>query len=179
MMQDYHDNEWGKPVYDDMKLFQKLLLDMQQAGLSWAIVLKKRSDLLEAFDNFNPYVLCTYDQAKMDSLLLNDKIIRNKLKINAMVHNAKMYITHFGETKSFSKFLWAYVGNKPIDNHIMNPEDTPTHTHISDTISKDLKKLGFKFAGSVTIYAFLQAVGIYNDHIENCHIKTQKGVFTL
>jgi len=175
LMQDYHDHEWGVPVYDDLKLFQKLLLDMQQAGLSWAVVLNKRKDLLKAFDNFDPYKVSQYDQEKINELFNNPKIIRNKLKIHAMIHNAKMYLKHFGKTKSLSKYLWAYVDNKPVIHEIEDPNMRPTTTKISDQISKDLKKLGFKFVGSITIYAFLQAVGIYNDHEQTCHKKTNKG----
>jgi len=173
LMESYHDHEWGRPVYDDLKLFKKLMLDMQQAGLSWAIVLNKRKDILKAFDQFDPYVVSTYNDQKIDELLNNPKIIRNKLKINAMIHNSKMFIKHFRKKQSFSKFLWDYVDNTPIDHHITNLLDIPTKTQISDDISKALKKLGFKFVGSVTVYAFLQAVGIYNDHLETCHVKTK------
>lgn len=174
LMQDYHDHEWGVPVYDDLKLFQKLLLDMQQAGLSWAVVLNKREDILKAFDYFDPYKVSAYDTHKINELMNNPKIIRNKLKINAMIHNAKMYLKHFGKTNSFSKFLWAYVDNQPVIHEIKNPNMRPTTTKISDQMSKDLKKLGFKFVGSITIYAFLQAVGIYNDHEQTCHKKQIK-----
>lgn len=172
-MIEYHDNEWGKPVYEDLKLFQKLLLDMQQAGLSWAIVLNKRKDILEAFDNFDPYKLQHYNESDLNRLLDNPKIIRNKLKIQAMIHNAKMYIKHFGTKISFSKYLWDYVGGKPLDNQLKDFKNIPARNEISDKISIELKKLGFKFVGSVTIYAFLQAVGIINDHIETCYIKIE------
>src|SRR5690554_1631261 len=173
LMQSYHDHEWGQPVYDDLKLFQKLLLDMQQAGLSWAIILNKRKDILEAFDNFDPVIVSTYDDCKIKSLLDNPKIIRNKLKIYAMIHNSQMYLKHFGNNQSFSKFLWQYVDGKPIENNIKDSENIPTRSNVSDRISKDLKKLNFKFVGSITVYAFLQAVGIYNDHMMTCHIKKQ------
>lgn len=176
LMKDYHDHEWGIPVYDDLKLFQKLLLDMQQAGLSWAIILNKREDILEAFDNFDPYKVSQYDDKKIVELMHNSKIIRNKLKINAMIHNSKMYLVHFKERESFSKFLWRYVGDKTIDHKLKDMKDIPTKTEVSDNISKDLKKLGFKFVGSVTIYAFLQAVGIYNDHLENCHTRNKRSL---
>jgi len=172
-MIDYHDHEWGRPVYDDLKLFQKLLLDMQQAGLSWAIILNKRKDILEAFDGFDPYKLQHYTESDITRLINNPKIIRNKLKIQAMVHNAKMYIKHFGVNMSFSKFLWDYVGGKPLDNHLIDLKNIQARNEISDKISIELIKLGFKFVGSVTIYAFLQAVGIINDHIETCYIKNK------
>ncbi|ABX80744.1 DNA-3-methyladenine glycosylase I [Acholeplasma laidlawii] len=170
-MAHYHDHEWGVPLYDDLKLFQKLLLDMQQAGLSWSIVLNKRKDILEAFDNFDPYIMINYDEQKLNSLLTNPKIIRNRLKIEAMIHNAKMYIKHFGQINSFSDFLWSYVDHKVVVHDIKVPKDTPTETDISKLISRDLKRLGFKFVGSITIYAFLQAVGIYNDHQNDCFKK--------
>lgn len=173
LMIDYHDKEWGRPVYDDLKLFQKLLLDMQQAGLSWAIILNKRKDILEAFDNFDPYKLQHYNESDLNRLLNNPKIIRNKLKIQAMIHNAQMYIKHFGANISFSKFLWDHVGGKPLDNHLKDFKNIQARNEISDKISIALKKLGFKFVGSVTIYAFLQAVGIINDHIETCYIRKE------
>jgi DNA-3-methyladenine glycosylase I len=172
-MIDYHDHEWGRPVYDDLKLFQKLLLDMQQAGLSWAIILNKREDILEAFDGYDLYKLSHYTESDITRLINNPKIIRIKLKIHAMIHNAKMYIKHFGENTSFSKFLWDYVGGKTLDNHLIDLKNIQAHNEISDKISIELKKLGFKFVGSVTIYAFLQAVGIINDHIETCYIKNK------
>jgi len=168
MMLDYHDNEWGRPIKDDLKLFQKLMLDCQQAGLSWAIILNKRENFLKAFDNFNPTIVSKYDNAKVEELMNNPGIVRNRLKIKAMIINSKMYLEHFSTPGSFTNFLWQHVNHKPINSNLLPGSRIPATSSISDEISLKLKKLGFKFVGSTIIYAFLQAVGIYNDHYRDC-----------
>ena len=167
---DYHDNEWGRPVHDDNKLFEMLILEGAQAGLSWITVLKKRDAYRKAFDGFDPEKVALYDDAKIEELMANEGIIRNRLKINAAVINAKLFLKiqkHYG---SFDRFIWGYVDNKPIVGHWEKFEDMRTTTPISDKISKDLKKLGFKFVGSTIIYSFMQATGMVNDHLKPCFI---------
>ncbi len=168
VMMKYHDLEWGKPVRNDLELFSKLMQDCFQAGLSWSIILNKRDNFLKAFDHFNPYIVKDYDQDKIAELLLNEGIVRNKLKINAIVHNALCFVKHFSQEGSFSHFIWKYSNNQTIDHKLESLQDMKTTSMISDQMSKDLKKLGFKFVGSTVIYAFLQAVGVYNDHLVTC-----------
>lgn len=165
---DYHDNEWGRPVHDDIKLFEMLILEGMQAGLSWITVLKKREAFREAFDGFDPYKIALYDDTKIQELLENEKIIRNRLKIKAAVNNAKLYLKLIEKYGSFDKFIWSYVDYSPITNRWVNHSDMPASTPLSDKISKDLKKLGFKFVGSTIIYSFMQAIGMVNDHIIEC-----------
>jgi DNA-3-methyladenine glycosylase I len=165
---DYHDNEWGRPVHNDIKLFEMLILEGMQAGLSWITVLKKREAFREAFDGFDPSKVALYDDAKVQELLTNEKIIRNRLKINAAVNNAKLYLKLIEDYGSFDKFIWGYVDYEPIINHWEKHDDLPASTQLSDRISKDLKKMGFKFIGSTIIYSFMQAVGMVNDHITEC-----------
>jgi len=167
---DYHDNEWGRPVHDDIRLFEMLNLEGAQAGLSWITVLKKRESYRKAFDGFDPAKIALYDDAKVEELMANEGIIRNRLKILATVQNAKAYFTVVEKYGSFDKFLWAYVDNKPIQNKLEKYEDYQASTPLSDRISKDLKKLGFKFVGSTIIYAFMQAVGMVNDHMKWCFV---------
>lgn len=167
---DYHDNEWGRPEHDDRKLFEMLILEGMQAGLSWITVLKKREAFREAFDGFDPNKVALYDDAKIQELLTNEKIIRNRLKINAAVNNAKLYLKIIEDCGSFDKFLWGYVYNAPITNHWVKHDDMPASTPLSDKISKDLKKMGFKFVGSIIIYSFMQAVGMVNDHTTECFV---------
>jgi len=167
---DYHDNEWGRPVHDDKKLFEMLILEGAQAGLTWITVLKKREAYREAFDGFDPHKIIRYDDAKIAELMANAVIIRNRLKINAAITNAKLFIDVVGKYGSFDKFLWSYVDFKPIVNHFEKIEDIPATTPISDKISKDLKKMGFKFVGSTIIYAFMQATGMVNDHFTDCFV---------
>jgi len=167
---DYHDNEWGRPVHDDNKLFEMLILEGAQAGLSWETVLKKREAYQEAFDGFDPYKVASYDSQKIAELMANAGIIRNRLKINAAVINAKLFIDIIEKHGSFDKFIWAYVDNKPIVGHWEKFADMPLTTPISDKISKDLKKMGFKFVGSTIIYSFMQAVGMVNDHLSTCFV---------
>jgi len=164
----YHDEEWGVPVYDDTILFEFLILETFQAGLSWITVLKKRENFRKAFDNFDYKKIATYNQKKIDSLLENEGIIRNKLKIKATITNAQAFMNVQKEFGSFSKYIWEYIDGKPIKNTLNNYKDAPANTALSDTISKDLKKRGFKFVGSTVIYAHMQATGMVNDHEIDC-----------
>jgi DNA-3-methyladenine glycosylase I len=166
---EYHDHEWGVPVYDDRLLFEYLNLEGAQAGLSWYTILKKRENYRKVFDNFDPEKIITYDQKKINELLLNPGIVRNKLKVNAVVTNAKAYFKVVDEFGSFSSYIWSFVEGKPIQNHFASLSEVPATTEISDKLSKDLKKRGFKFVGSTICYAFMQAVGMVNDHIQSCH----------
>jgi DNA-3-methyladenine glycosylase I len=167
---DYHDNEWGRPVHDDRKLFEMLILEGAQAGLSWITVLKKRESYREAFDGFDPVKVAQYDDAKIAELLTNEGIIRNRLKVNAAVINAKLFLDIQEKHGSFDKFIWAYVDNAPIVGHWESFDDMPLTTPISDKISKDLKKMGFKFVGTTIIYSFMQACGMVNDHFKSCFV---------
>ena len=166
--QEYHDKEWGKPVYEDNKLFEMLILEGMQAGLSWITILKKREAFREAFDNFNPKKIAHYDDKKIGELLENKSIIRNKSKIKAAISNAKFFLEIQKEYGNFSQFLWQYVDFKPLVNRPKTLADLPTKTPLSDKISKDLKKRGFKFVGSTIMYSFMQAIGMVNDHILEC-----------
>ena len=165
---DYHDNEWGRPVHDDNKLFEMLILEGAQAGLSWITVLKKREAYRIAFDGFDPAIVAFYDDAKIEELMANEGIIRNRLKINAAITNAKLFLAIVEKHGSFDKFIWEYVGYRPIVGNWKSFESMPITTEISDKISKDLKKMGFKFVGSTIIYSFMQAVGMVNDHLTSC-----------
>ncbi|MDR1698521.1 MAG: DNA-3-methyladenine glycosylase I, partial [Prevotellaceae bacterium] len=166
----YHDYEWGRPVHDDIKLFEMLILEGAQAGLSWETVLNKRENYRAAFDGFYPSKVELYDDEKIAELLVNPGIIRNRLKINAAVINARLFLEIQEKHGSFDSFIWAYVDNKPIVGNWEKFEDMPITTAISDKISKDLKKMGFKFVGSTIIYSFMQAVGMVNDHLRNCFV---------
>ena len=167
---DYHDNEWGRPVNDDRKLFEMLILEGMQAGLSWITVLKKREAYRAAFDGFDPNKVALYGEAKTQELMANEGIIRNRLKISSAPINARLFLETAEKYGSFDHFLWRYVDGKPIVNHPEKIEDIPATTPISDKISKDMKKLGFKFVGSTIIYAFMQATGMVNDHITSCFV---------
>ncbi len=171
--QDYHDTEWGVPLYDDTKLFEFLILEGMQAGLSWITILKKRDDFRIAFDNFDVNKVAQYNDKKIAELLNNPKIIRNKLKINAAINNAKKFIEIQKSYGSFSKFIWAYVDNNPIVGNWKAQGDVPANTPLSDKISRDLVKLGFKFVGTTIIYSFMQATGMVNDHIKDCWVKNR------
>lgn len=164
----YHDDEWGVPVHDDRLLFEYLNLEGAQAGLSWYTILKKRENYRAAFDNFVPEKIITYDVKKIDELLHNEGIVRNRLKINAVITNAKAYLNVVEEFSSFDEYIWSFVGGQPIQNHFKELKDVPATTDISDKLSKDLKKRGFKFVGSTICYAFMQACGMVNDHIMTC-----------
>jgi len=165
---DYHDNEWGIPLYDDLRLFELLILEGMQAGLNWLTILKRRENYRACLENFNPEKMARYNQKKMDELLNNPGIIRNKLKINAIINNAKAYLQLVDEKQSFSSYLWSFVDNKPIVNRGLRPHQVPTTTGISDVLSKDLKRRGFKYVGSTICYAFMQASGMVNDHTQDC-----------
>jgi len=170
LYQQYHDQEWGVPVYDDRQLFEMLNLEGAQAGLSWITVLKKREHYRKVFDGFNPKKIAKYDQAKRDELLSDAGIIRNKLKVNAFIVNAQLYLDMQADSSSpnFSEYLWSFVGGKPIVNARKSLSDVPVTTAESDAMSKSLKKLGFKFIGSTICYAFMQATGMVNDHTIDC-----------
>ncbi|MCD4794835.1 MAG: DNA-3-methyladenine glycosylase I [Bacteroidales bacterium] len=165
---EYHDNEWGVPVHEDQKLFEFLVLDAFQAGLSWVTILKKRENFRKAFDDFNYKKIAKYDEKKEQELLRNEGIIRNKLKIKATITNAKAFIKVQEEFDSFNTYIWNFVNNKTIKNSYKRLEDIPATSKESDTMSKDLKKRGFKFVGSVICYAFMQAAGLVNDHEVSC-----------
>lgn len=164
----YHDKEWGVPIYDDDTLFEFLILEGFQAGLSWITILKKRTNFRAAFDNFNYKKISNYSDKKLEELRNNEGIVRNKLKIKAAVTNAQAFMKVQEEFGLFSKYIWSYVNGKPIVNAFEKREDVPATTELSDTISKDLKKRGFKFVGSTIVYAFMQAVGMVNDHTTDC-----------
>lgn len=168
LYRNYHDNEWGKPVYDDATIFEFLILETFQAGLSWYTVLAKRENFRKAFDNFSVEKIANYNQEKLDELAENSGIIRNKLKIKATVSNAQAFIKVQKEFGSFSKYIWEFVDHKPIDNQPVTLADVPATTKLSDKISIDLKKKGFIFVGSTVVYAHMQATGIVNDHLINC-----------
>lgn len=165
---DYHDKEWGVPLYDEDKLFEFLILETFQAGLSWITILKKRENFREAFDGFDYKKIALYNEDKVKELLNNAGIIRNKLKINATISNALAFIEVQKEFGSFSAYIWAFTGGLPIVNKFDKMGSMPANTELSDTISKDLKKRGFKFVGSTVIYAHMQATGMVNDHETEC-----------
>ena len=167
---EYHDKEWGRPEYEDRRLFAMLLLEGQQAGLSWTTILKKRENFYKAYDNFDPSILIHYDNNKIEELLQNTGIIRNRLKIQAAITNAKAYFKVVEQYGSLSDFLWKYVDYKPVKNNWQNLSEVPASTPLSDTISKDMKKLGFKFVGSTIIYAYMQSIGMVNDHLCDCFL---------
>jgi len=164
----YHDKEWGVPVYDDAKLFEFLILETFQAGLSWITILRKRENFRKAFDDFNYQKIAKYDDKKFDELIQNAGIIRNKLKIKATISNANAFMEIQKEFGSFSKYIWGFVNDKPIINQWKSMNEIPATTEISDILSKDLKKRGFKFVGSTVIYAHMQATGMVNDHVVSC-----------
>lgn len=167
----YHDEEWGVPVYDDQKLFEFLILETFQAGLSWITILRKRENFKKAFDNFDYKKVAQYTEEKIQDLMQDSGIIRNQLKIRAAVTNAKAFMETQKEFGSFSDYIWKFTGGKPIINRPKTLSDVPATTPLSDEISKDLKKRGFKFVGSTVIYAHMQATGMVNDHIEECWTK--------
>ncbi|MCL2391801.1 MAG: DNA-3-methyladenine glycosylase I [Oscillospiraceae bacterium] len=170
IFKDYHDFEWGRPEHNDQKLFEMLILEGAQAGLSWITVLKKREAYRIAFDGFDPNIVARYGDAKVEELMANEGIIRNRLKITSAITNAKLFLEVQKQYGSFDKFIWQYVDNKPIVGNFAKLEDMPASTEISDKISKDLKKIGFKFVGSTIIYAFMQATGMVNDHFPDCFV---------
>lgn len=168
LYRNYHDNEWGKPVYDDETIFEFLILETFQAGLSWYTVLAKRENFRKAFDNFNLKKIANYSEDKIAELAEDAGIIRNKLKIKATVTNAQAFIKVQEEFGTFSKYIWGFVDGKPIDNQPKTLSEVKATTPISDALSKDLKKRGFKFVGSTVMYAHMQATGMVNDHVMDC-----------
>ena len=164
----YHDTEWGVPVHDDQKLFECLLLETFQAGLSWITVLRKRENFRNAFDHFDYHKIALYDEGKIQELLQDTGIVRNKLKVRAAVSNAKAFLEIQKEFGSFDKYIWSFVDGTPIQNHWATTKELPATTEISDILSKDLKKRGFKFVGSTIVYAHMQATGMVNDHTIDC-----------
>jgi len=169
LYQKYHDEEWGVPTFDDKTLFEFLILEGAQAGLSWITVLRKRENYRKAFHQFNPEKIARYSENKIQRLKLDAGIIRNDLKIRSAVSNAQCYIELCNEKNSLSNYLWNFVEGKPIKNHWQSMKTIPANTPLSDTISKDLKKRGFKFVGSTIIYAYMQSMGLVNDHLTSCH----------
>ena len=164
----YHDEEWGVPVHDDRLLFAKLILDGAQAGLSWITILRKRENYWAAFDNFDPEKIARYDGAKIEALMQNPGIVRNRLKINATIKNAQAYLRLVDEGISFDAYLWSFVGGKPIVNALRSEADYVATSPESEAMSKALKKRGFSFVGPTICYAFMQAVGMVNDHLVTC-----------
>lgn len=168
LYRDYHDNEWGNPVYEDDKLFEFLVLETFQAGLSWHTILKKRVNFRIAFDQFDYSKIAQYDDKKIDELMQNVGIIRNGLKIKGTIANAIAFIEVQKEFGSFSQYIWSFTNGEPIDNKPQTVKNIPATSEISDAISKDLKKRGFKFVGSTVVYAHMQATGMVNDHVADC-----------
>ena len=168
LYKEYHDKEWGVPVYDDQKLFEFLILETFQAGLSWITILKKRENFQVAFDDFDYKKVANYPEEKIQELMLDAGIIRNQLKIRAAVSNAIAFMKVQEEFGSFSKYIWKFTDGKPIDNKRKSLKEVPATSPLSDEISKDLKKRGFKFVGSTVVYAHMQATGMVNDHMEDC-----------
>ncbi len=165
----YHDTEWGVPEYDDRALFEKLILDGFQAGLSWLTILRKRDGFRQAFDNFDPEKIARYDEKKQHDLLQNTGIIRNKAKIKATISNAQIWLDMMEKEAGFSDFLWHFMQGKPRQNMFKTMQDIPAHTAESHAMSKALRKKGFRFCGPTIVYAFMQACGFVNDHIMSCH----------
>ena len=171
LYRNYHDIEWGKPVYDDKTLFEFLVLESFQAGLSWYTILKKRENFKSAFDDFNYKKIANYSEEKVEELMHDAGIIRNRVKILATINNAKRFQEVQKEFGTFSKYIWTFVDGKPVVNHPKTLNDVPATTEISDALAKDLKKHGFKFLGSTVMYAHMQATGMVNDHLVDCHSK--------
>ena len=168
-MADYHDREWGIPVHDDRLLFEFLTLEGAQAGLSWSTILKKRQNYRDAFQQFDPKVVAKYDETKQAELMTNPGIVRNRLKISSTIDNAKAFLAVQKEFGSFDKYIWSFVGGKPLQNGRQTMKDVPASSPESDAMSKDLKRRGFRFVGTTICYAFMQAVGMVNDHLITCH----------
>ena len=173
LYRNYHDEEWGKPIYDDETIFEFLILESFQAGLSWYTILAKRENFRAAFDYFDYQKIAQYSEEKVEELIQNAGIIRNRLKILATINNAQKFMEVQKEFGSFSKYIWGFVNHEPIVNRPKTLKEVPAMTEISDALAKDLKKRGFKFMGSTVVYAHMQATGMVNDHVEDCWIKTQ------
>ena len=167
----YHDEEWGKPVYDDRTHFEFLVLESAQSGLSWITILKKRENYRVEYDNFNPDIVALYDEEKILKMLENPGIIRYRKKIESSISNAKEFLKIQKEFGSFNEYIWSFTEKKIIKNSWKNLSEVPAKTELSDTIAKDLKKRGFKFLGSTTVYSYLQAIGIVNDHLLECQFR--------
>jgi len=165
---EYHDMEWGVPVHDERKLFEFLILEGAQAGLSWSTILNKRQAYMQAFDNFEPAKVASYDDTKVQQLLTNSGIVRNRLKIQAAIQNARSFLVIQDQYGSFDTYIWQFVDGKPVQNSWKSLQEIPATTKESDAMSKELKKRGFTFVGSTICYAFMQAVGMVNDHIVDC-----------
>ena len=173
---EYHDSEWGVPVHDERKLFEFLILEGAQAGLSWSTILNKRQAYIQAFDNFEPTTVASYNDAKVQALLANPGIVRNRLKIQAAIQNARSFLEAQDQFGSFDAYIWQFVDGKPVQNSWKSLQEIPATTKESDAMSKDLKKRGFTFVGSTICYAFMQAVGMVNDHQVTCfrHAECQR-----
>ena len=169
LMLAYHDDEWGVPVHDDQRLFEFLTLEGAQAGLSWSTILKKRESYRDAFAGFDPAKVARFDARRRAALMKNPGIVRNRLKIESTVTNAKAFLAVRKEFGTFDRYLWSFVGGAPIRNRWAHMRELPARTEISDALSKDLKKRGFRFVGSTILYAFMQAVGMVNDHVAGCY----------
>src|SRR5689334_12407294 len=170
----YHDEEWGVVSHDDRHLFEMIILEGAQAGLSWITILRKRENYRRAFDRFDPKKIASYDRRKIKQLLADEGIVRNKLKIESTIDNARAFLEIKKELGSFDRFIWSFVGGKPIVNRHATMKDIPPRTPESDTMSKALKKLGFRFVGSTICYAFMQACGLVNDHVANCFLAPRR-----
>jgi len=168
LLEHYHDFEWGVPVYDDRLLFELLILEGAQAGLNWSTILKKREGYRKAFDNFDAELIARYDEQKIDELLTNPDIVRNKLKVNSVVSNARAFLKVHQEFGSFNDYIWLFVEGRPLHNTWNTAADIPVSTRLSELMSKDLTKQGFKFVGSTICYAYMQATGMVNDHTLDC-----------
>jgi DNA-3-methyladenine glycosylase I len=171
----YHDCEWGIPVHDDTHLFEMLILEGAQAGLSWETILKRREGYRQAFYFFDPLKVASMSNQELDTLLKNEKIIRNRLKVYSARQNAQVFLKIQSEFGSFDKYIWGFVNGKPIINHFEKFEEIPLTTLESDRLSKDLKKRGMKFVGSTIVYAYMQAIGLVNDHLTNCWCRCMRG----
>ncbi|HMJ08490.1 MAG TPA: DNA-3-methyladenine glycosylase I [Pyrinomonadaceae bacterium] len=171
----YHDTEWGTPLHDDQRLFEFLILEGAQAGLSWDTILRKRENYRRAFDDFDVRKVAAYGDEKCASLLLDEGIIRNRLKIASAIANAKAFIKVQDEFGSFDKYIWNFVDGRPVNNTLRSSSEIPAKTELSDAISKDLKKRGFNFVGSTIMYAFMQATGMVNDHLTTCFRHDEAG----
>nr|WP_081472486.1 DNA-3-methyladenine glycosylase I [Ornithinibacillus scapharcae] len=174
LYQDYHDQEWGRPEHDDYKLFEMLILEGAQAGLSWITILRRRDNYREAFDFFDPTIIQYYDEDKIQSLLANDGIIRNERKIRSVVSNARAFLDIQKEFGSFDQYIWSFVGGKTTYNHRSSSKEVPSQTMESELMSKDLKKRGFNFVGPTICYSFMQATGMVNDHTKDCYLYREK-----
>ncbi|MEA3301754.1 MAG: DNA-3-methyladenine glycosylase I [Pseudomonadota bacterium] len=167
--QQYHDSEWGVPLHDDRKLFEFLILEGAQAGLSWSTILNKREGYRAAFNNFDAEKIAAYDDHKIRQLLANPAIVRNRLKVNAAVTNARIYLEIMQQSGGFSEWVWKFVDGEPVNNDFHNMEDVPANTPRSDLMAREMKKRGFKFVGTTICYAFMQATGMVNDHTTDCY----------